>query len=387
MISRKHFLKTIVWGVLVSSSLNAQATNQSSIQIPEKENSQRSYIPNGKLYFAMYGRQLEDKFAKTSQGVAVINPEFEVKYGDRLTLGLDFAAIIGTGNASSFWNDDGKAPNSILLSEVFAKINVYENIFVKAGAIETTINPLGSIMSGMTFIGAQEEWQIGANSSNITLTAYQAVPSSGSVSRRLYDEGSQAYFLSQTVAGKLKQESTGSEFKLAATRFQFENLSTNVANDSSLLGNSLAAFEGTAKAFRFKYGFMGTEIAGNFSQEIGPVDLTLRASQIVNDQAPEATNKGKQYGAQIKYTQGNVVLKPGYTVFDYDADVTPVTYTLVTSRYQNRTGNKISMDIELKKEKLALRTYYLNMIEKEDNPYLADREVYNVLLEAKYDIF
>lgn len=354
---------------------------------PAELKTERSYIPSGKLTFAIYARQIDDALSKSNQGVAVINPDMEVKYGSQLTLGLDFAAIIGTGNASNFWNDDGKAPNSVLLTKAFAKYNFHENVFLKVGALETTINPVYSIMSNMTFIAAQEEWQIGAKNSHIALTAYEAIPSSGSVSRRIYEDSSQAYFLSQTVSAKLKDEELGSEFKAAATRFQFENLSSNVATDSALLGNSLGSFEGVGKAYRFKYGFMGTEVAAHVSQEVGPFDFNLRGSKIVNDQGPTGTNEGQQYGFLVKYNLGNVLLKSGYTKFDYGADVTPATYTLVTSRFHNREGHRITMDVELKKEKLALKTFYINMKEIEDNPYLADREIYNVLLEAKYDIF
>lgn len=368
--------------------LRAQQSNQNlSINLPTTENTNRSFVPKGKLTLAVYGRQVEDAFLKNKQGVSVINPEFEASYNDYLTLGLEFAALIGTGNTSNFWSEEGKAPSSILLTEAFAKVNFHENVFFRVGALETTINPISSIMSSMTFLGAQEEWQVGAKESNITLSAYQSVPSSGSVSKNLYDDGSTAYFFSETISGKFKSQTTGTEIKVAATRFQFENLSTNVATESSLLGNSLESFEGLGKAFRYKIGFMGTETAASLNQELGSVEIGVRGSSIVNDQAPEGYNKGKQVGVHGKLTLGNYVFKAFYSQFDYQADVTPATYSLITSRYQNRKGQKLGFDVELKKEKLALRTMYVDLKEKEINPYLANRAIYNILLEAKYDLF
>ncbi len=346
----------------------------------------KGYKPTSKVTIVVYGRQVEDEFSRSHQGVTVIDPELYVKYGDYITLGLDLVAILGTGNASNFWNEDGKPPNAILLNEGYGKINFDKNLFIKAGAIRTPINPLTSIMTPGTFIGAQEEWQIGADESNITLTGYEAIPSSGTVSRRIYDDGTQAYFLSQTLAGRLKTD-FGTDLKAAATRFQFENLSTNVANDSYFLGNSLAAFEGSSKSFRFKYGFMGTETSVTLKQEIGKHEASVFGSSIVNDQAPDGQNKGHMVGGGLKIVSGNYAFRPSYTAFNYDADVTPTTYSLITMRFQNRTGYKVGFDIELIKEKLALRNYYMKMNLKDANPYLADREIYNIALEAKYDIF
>ena len=375
----------------LSLAFHAKAQSSSALSVSPnvsapKEEEEKQYKPTGKVLFSVYSRQTEDEFSRSHQGVTVINPEFSARYGEYITLGLDLAGFFGTGNASNFWTDDGKAPNTILLNEAYAKINIHPNLFVKAGAIKTPLNPLMSIMTPGAFMGAQEEWQIGADDSNITVNAFQAIPSSGTVTKRIYDDGTQAYFLSQTVSGKLKAQ-TGTEVKLAATRFQFENLSTNVATDSYFLGNSLTAFEGSSKSFRFRHGFMGTESGVTVKQEIGKHELFLFASTIVNDQAEAGKNKGNMVGGSVKTVFGNYIVRPSYTRFNYDADVTPTVYTTMTGRFQNRDGYRVGIDIELKKERLALKNYYIKMDLKDANPYLADREIYNIAVEAKYDIF
>ncbi|OYZ19183.1 MAG: hypothetical protein B7Y39_12330 [Bdellovibrio sp. 28-41-41] len=377
--------------ICLSASFSAKAQSSSTLSVSPnvsapKEEEEKPYKPTGKVLFSVYSRQTEDEFSRSHQGVTVINPEFSARYGEYITLGLDLAGFFGTGNASNFWTDDGKAPNSIVLSEAYAKINIHPNLFVKAGAIKTPLNPLMSIMTPGAFMGTQEEWQIGADESNITVNAFQAIPSSGTVTKRIYDDGTQAYFLSQTVSGKLKAQ-TGTEVKLAATRFQFENLSTNVATDSYFLGNSLTAFEGSSKSFRFRHGFMGTESGVTVKQEIGKHELFLFASTIVNDQAEAGKNKGNMVGGSVKTVFGNYIVRPSYTRFNYDADVTPTVYTTMTGRFQNRDGYRVGIDIELKKERLALKNYYIKMDLKDANPYLADREIYNIAVEAKYDIF
>jgi len=380
---------TLIIGLSLAFHAKAQSSSALSVSpnvSAPKEEEEKQYKPTGKVLFSVYSRQTEDEFSRSHQGVTVINPEFSARYGEYITLGLDLAGFFGTGNASNFWTDDGKAPNTILLNEAYAKINIHPDLFVKAGAIKTPLNPLMSIMTPGAFMGAQEEWQIGADDSNITVNAFQAIPSSGTVTKRIYDDGTQAYFLSQTVSGKLKAQ-TGTEVKLAATRFQFENLSTNVATDSYFLGNSLTAFEGSSKSFRFRHGFMGTESGVTVKQEIGKHELFLFASTIVNDQAEAGKNKGNMVGGSVKTVFGNYIVRPSYTRFNYDADVTPTVYTTMTGRFQNRDGYRVGIDIELKKERLALKNYYIKMDLKDANPYLADREIYNIAVEAKYDIF
>lgn len=377
--------------LMIFASSNLKAQNQTSIPVqnvaPSVSSEEKPFETAGKLTVNIYGRQVEDELSRNHQGVTTINPEAKVKYGDRITLGVDFAVQMGSGNASNFWNDDGVTANTFILFEAYGKLNLHKNIFIKAGAVKTPINPVSTIMSRGTFFGVQESWQVGADNSNITLSAYQAVPSAGIVSRRIYDDGTQAYFLSQTLGGKLKSEITGTEFKAAATRFQFENLSTNVANDCYFLGNSLSAFEGSSKSFRFRHGFMGTESSAALNQEVGKHEVFFTVSSIINDQAPSGKNQGRLAGGGFKLINGNYAIKPSYYAFDYDADVTPTTYTLMTNRYQNRKGYRADVAIELKKEKLALISTYLKMDLKDENPYLADREIYNIALEAKYDIF
>lgn len=375
----------------LSASVTAIAQTQSTMSVSSnvtapKDEEEKPYKPTGKLLFAVFSRQTEDDFSRSHQGVTVINPEFSARYGEYITLGLDLAGQFGTGNASNFWTEDGKAPNAIFLNEAYAKINVHKNIFVKTGAIRTPLNPISSIMTPGAFMGAQEEWQIGADDSNITVNAFQAIPSSGTVTKRVYDDGTQAYFLSQTVSAKLKS-SSGFEARAAATRYQFENLSTNVATDSYFLGNSLSAFEGSSKSFRFRHGFMGTESAISLKQEVGKHDMYVFASMIQNDQASDGKNKGSMVGGNVKTTFGNYIVRPSYARFNYDADVIPTVYTTMTARYQNRDGYRVGLDLELKKERLALKSSYIKMDLKDANPYLADREIYNLAVEAKYDIF
>lgn len=376
---------TLIALMMMSHQLWAQADLATSATTPVV-NDERPYKPTGRINFSLYSRQTEDAFASSQQGATGIGAEFTAKYGDHITLGVDLLGLFGSGNASNFWNDDGKAPNSILLNETYVKVNFHKNIFVKAGVVKTPLNPVFSIMTPGAFVGAQEEWQIGADESNIKLIAYQGIPSSGTVSRRIYDDGTNAYFLSQTISANLKT-TYGTEFKTAASRFQFENLSSNVAGDSYLSGNSLTAFEGMGKLARFRYGFMGTEVAFNLKQEIGKHEVCLFGSAIKNDQAPAGKNEGAIVGGCVKVAFGNYSVRPSYSVFDYDADVTPAAYTALTGRYHNRKGYRIGIDFELKKEKLALKTYYTSMELKDANPYLADREIYNVAVEAKYDIF
>ncbi len=189
------------------------------------------------------------------------------------------------------------------------------------------------------------------------------------------------------MSGKLKSEKSGTELRLAGTRFQFENLSTNVATDSYFLGNSLNSFEGTSRAFRFRFGFMGTETAADLKQLIGPHEANLFATRIENDQAPSNRRSGYHVGGGFKAKLGNLTVRPHYSRFDYGADVTPAVYSLITNRYHNRSGTRIGLDLELVKEKLALKGYHIKADEKEENPYLADRDIYNLAVEAKYDLF
>jgi len=129
---------TLIIGLSLAFHAKAQSSSALSVSpnvSAPKGEEEKQYKPTGKVLFSVYSRQTEDEFSRSHQGVTVINPEFSARYGEYITLGLDLAGFFGTGNASNFWTDDGKAPNTILLNEAYAKINIHPNLFVKAGAI------------------------------------------------------------------------------------------------------------------------------------------------------------------------------------------------------------------------------------------------------------
>ena len=67
------------------------------------------------------------------------------------------------------------------------------------------------------------------------------------------------------------------------------------------------------------------------------------------------------------------------------ADVTPATYTISPNRFQNRKGYKIEIDVQLEKEKLLFYASFTRANVLQDTLYLADRNMFNLGLEAKYD--
>lgn len=89
---------TIAFAVLFASQLRGQ--NQMTLSIsdiaPASPVPEKPYTPSAKVTIIVYGRQVEDEFSRTHQGISVINPEALIKYGDLISLGLDFAPIVGT---------------------------------------------------------------------------------------------------------------------------------------------------------------------------------------------------------------------------------------------------------------------------------------------------
>jgi hypothetical protein len=305
-------------------------------------------------------------------------------------LNIGVAFLLGDGAGQNYYSDEGAASSATVIDEFAINLKPFSFSTFKFGALEGRLNPLVTVMTPNTYMGAVQRFEFATDKDLVKLMIQtnQQMPGEGVKTGGLVDQQKSPFFLAGTAQLDLKAEPVSTTFKLAATRFQFGNLSNATAKSSLLKGNSPQSFTGQGDATQFLIGFLGTESAAVIESELtNNITTTLKASLIKNDRAPEDRNQGQTGAFGVKFKKGNVAYTPTLTTFNVQADVTPAAYTISPNRYNNRKGQKMEMKVELEKQKLMFYGNYTRADELIENPYLSDREIYNIGVEAKYDLF
>ena len=334
------------------------------------------------------GREYDDKYMQSAGSLTVVTPHFDAIYNSWMNFDLELSGIFVAGNTKNLYTDEGKGTNIVILDEAAVNFKPVKGFDIRIGALITKINPILSIMSENAFVGAIEKYNIIdiPDTFKLSLASEQAIPSAGTVTPGLIDDAPNAYFWTATLAGDLNATAIHSRIKLATTAFEFGNLSSNVATDSRLIGNSPDSFEGVGDTARFSVGFGGFETALSFKTDwTKTLSTEFVGSTIINRQAPSDRNNGVQAFVNLKKKFQDVNLVPSFGMFDMAADVTPATYTIFPNRYHNRKGYTIELDVQLEKQKLVFFGSYTRANVLQDSVYLANRNMFNLGVEAKYD--
>ncbi len=334
------------------------------------------------------GRSYTDQYLQSVSSLTVITPHIDAIYSNWLSFDAELSGVFVAGNTKNFYNDEGRSANIVIIDEAAVNFRPIKEIELRAGALATKINPILSIMTENAFFGAIQKFALENSTGTLkaSLSANESVPSSGTVTHGLIDDAPNAYFLSQTLSGEWNIKAVSTDIKVATTHFAFGNLSSNLANDSVLIGNSPESFDGRGANAHYIIGFAGFETAASIKTDwTTKVSTEIVGSTIVNQQGPSDRNNGYQAFINLKRKFQNFNLIPSYGVFDMAADVTPATFTILPNRYHDRKGYTVELDVQLERQKIVFFSSYTRANVLEANPYLADRDMFNLGLEAKYD--
>jgi hypothetical protein len=337
----------------------------------------------------VWGRSIEDKYMSSSAALTHLVPHVTAQYNSWLAFDLQIEGFFVAGNTKNFFSDEGKSSNGLYLAEATGTFTPFTGLTLKGGALNLVLNPIQSILSDNTFLGALEKYEIKPADSPMVLSLQlvEAIPSAGTVTRGLIADSPNAYFLSQTLQAELKIVPARSLLKAASTHYDFRNLSSNVASDGILTGNNPQSFEGLGANTRYTIGFTGFESALSLTTDFTQKWQTeLTASLIDNYDGPAEGRTGTQAKLKItrKFDGFNII--PTVGVFSMGADVTPAAYTSISSRNHNRQGYTAKLEVELPRERLKFFGGYIKGDVIKPNPYMADREIFSLGVEAKYDI-
>ncbi len=167
--------------------------------------------------------------------------------------------------------------------------------------------------------------------------------------------------------------------------FSYQNLPSEVAEASSLLGNTATRLNN--EQWGFSYNYQGTEASTAWQLPlIGKFDLLLEAAAAQNQSAPSSLNTGYSASTGLRYmmnSRHDLTLAGRY--FRVEPDTAPAFYSNFGNFRTNRVGYTTSVEWHLKKQKFTVGAHYSEAQVIFTDPAQSRIRGFEIRLETDYE--
>lgn len=391
-------LSKIILSLFVSLSVSAQNSTTTLTPAPGAGSSATSTssvlsdttVKNtGAVKITTLGRNVQDQNLNSMVGWSFAEFGINSKFNEWFAFDFNLVGIFGEGAGQNYLSDDGASTNTIIIDSIGVELKPIKQLKLQAGIINYKINPLLSTMSANTSLGSEQTLEFANDNESMKLSfiGNEAMPSTG-ITKSTVDKDNTPFFLAGTVQAELNPNLIHTKFKAAVTQFKMGNLPRSQTKGALTGGNSRASVTGVGDQMEYVIGFAGYETAGVIETEwTSNLTTTLKGVKIINNRAFDDSNEGTRGIFEVKWKKGNVTMTPSLSVFSIQADTTPAPYSILPNRLNNREGQKISLSVDFEKQKLGFFGDYTKADVIVGSPQLTDREIYNLGVEVKYDLF
>jgi hypothetical protein len=359
--------------------------------IKPESSTKSNRVYKGDLSFTLQNRRFDDPVVKSQFSRIFISVNLEAMYRDWLQLKFGAIQMLTSGQASNLYAvTEGGTGNALIIDEAALYLRPFTGLRLTGGIVKQDINPVYSLFYTQSDAGVIGEINKAGDWGMIALIASQGIPTSKGTSNRVIDEDTLPLLTVGTLAAEFPIEKLGTKLRLAGAHFTFTDLSSQAAADSQQTGSSTV---GNSKGgFLFAYQFRGQEVAASLEQKIFTADkLTLKASQVKNELAPDGFNKAWQTRIEYNKAFNKWNLIPSMNRFYVESDVLPSVYSLPAIGFTNRQGIGYGLKIDFPTEKINVFGGYTQALivntATTAAAFQGDREIYTIGAEAKYDIF
>lgn len=378
-------------GLIVAPAAQAEPltpTNSVTVASPATEAKKEDPNRENKLSLSamINSKSVEDSNVNAKMSGTTISLTGERNFTSYLSGNIDISLLMLTGNYSSRYTGEGAAPNGLVLNEANLTAKPFSSLAISAGVLPVEFSSLMvSTFDGAGFPGVKEAWTPVDSDNKLSIWASQTTPTSSTAAVKSSEAGVNSQLQLSGVAVETNTKDTDNlTFKLAATRFDFQNLTTSAAVDSQYYGNSVTQIGTQA---RFKYEFKGYEVSTSGLVKLGSKwQLEAGAGYLNNEKAPKLLNHASMGQLNIYYLMDGVKLKGSFASFYNEADTLPAAYSRQGLGFNNRFGWMAGIKSEWEKQNVNASLRFVQANEIQDDLYTADRQILSLTVEAKYDI-
>ena len=259
---------------------------------------------------------------------------------------------------------------------------------VEAGGISRRYLMNGLLMDIMPFPGVDEKlYAVRNKQASVWLQADQSIPLSTSLSTNSSQNEPLPTFFSQTLHATYTPEKD-TTLKLVGGHWQFNQLPSQVAQDSQQYGNSVDARQERNARFLYQYqGWTGSASAEHML--LAGVTPKVWGSYLVNTEAPAGRNQGYGVNGQVKYDVSNEwSVTPRGEWFIVESDCSPAYYNLASfdfnttgTGHNNRQGYSLEFKTTYEPNKIHFKGRYTDARLLEENPFQANTQIIFFSLE------
>jgi hypothetical protein len=333
-------------------------------------------------------QSIEDKVLNSKVAGGVVQFIGGRQFNSYLSGSLFFSTLLMTGSYTNRYTAEGAPPTGVELNNAYLDVHPMDWLSLQLGVLDLEFSSIVSSFNIQGFPGARTIVHNKGDLAEVSLSASQTVPTSPTPEVKSSEAGLNTTLNLATLSlATNPQDKADLTVKASATYFQFNNLTSSAATDSQYLGNTVSLVGSQA---RFMYGFQGNEYAGQASLRLTKkLKLNFSGSQLKNDLAPDSQNLAQVMRGSITYSQNGVNWTFGGGAFSNESDTLPASYTSARLGNNNRFGYMANILTEFEKQKTKIFASFVqaNVIDGENKPYQADRQIISVGMEARYEIF
>ena len=299
--------------------------------------------------------------------------DLEDKIHPKVNLFFKAAAILEKGSNEVVAGLSEFAPTeSLNLESGGVEYRPFSQLTLRAGALNQSELNSPLLVGSSAFTAFEQTLKFGL----FYLRAQQAIPNNNRLSEKIgetLDSGT-PYFGTETIGFNFK--SKNSLLKVEFSQFTYKDLSSEIAEKSNLIGNSVI---GSGVGTEFQYGFKGTNAVFEAKRHFSWFQISFLGQYLYNDKAPDKRNKGQLAQITLGSKKHSFLLES----FRNESDSAPAFYNSKYYGHNNYTGSAFGYEMRLESLVLSLKYYDLNLIEESSTQENTD--IFNFNLAKTYN--
>ncbi len=312
-----------------------------------------------------------------------LNLESKYWLSDELSFDLEPSIKFQTGRVQAL--DGANAPsNSLGLRQAAIQWLPASFFWFSAGALNQADLHSFLVADELPFPGARITLKNSFNNWDLRWVAESSIPSSNS----LQTGTTQVETVPVKNAAQMQINWQPKSYLFSKNRlgyFSYQNLPSEVAEASSLIGNTTTRLNDSQWAFSYKY--QGVEASTDWQLPVASkLDLLIGASAAQNQAAPSTLNTGYSASTGLRYLiNSRHDLEVGGRYFRIEPDTAPAFYSNYQNFRTNRVGYTAMAKWHLKKQKLAVGAFYSEAQVLFADPSQSRLRGFEIRLETDYE--
>lgn len=371
--------------LILSLTAQASAQGQNSSVATSTASLQTASSPVKKFSaewrLRMMGADSRDE--QTQAKVVDVRSDVKAKYHLTSNLHLDLQPSLRL-QSGQFQSVDGadKGENKISFNQAAAVYRPFHSLRMLGGALDQDYMHTSLLLDSMAFPAARVEALMSNAKMRTVLALESAIPTSSALSTNTKELEATPSLNTASLKfhAQFLQDVT---FKLAGGYFIYNNLPSNVAQKSGLLGNEVNKISDAQYLFTNK--FEGVEAAAELKFPVFHfMDLSLSGQYLVNQKAPANVNSAFEYSvtSEIHLTK-NTDLGLSASYFSV-APEAAVSYFNARGYQTNRVGYQAKSFLAFKKEGFNVGLRYVDAEVMFASPVQSRTRVVFLQLETTY---